>query len=149
MTHFAKGFDSGLRVLLLGTALWAWSGQWPSQAASPQEASGQPASASAQGSAEADVRVYTTVPGDTLAKIVRTQFKDSPLQAHLLVQAVRQHNPSGLPAKSEQRIKTGTVLQLPSHTRLVRDTLQALLPADSLAAPAAQSQDRASWVRFP
>jgi hypothetical protein len=91
---------------------------------------------------------YTTKAGDTLNKIVLSQYKDSPLHTQILVKAVRQLNPQGLPSKADQRLKTGLTLQLPAHGPLVRDTLQAHLPEGS-AVTNGQSLSREHWVRFP
>jgi Tfp pilus assembly protein FimV len=125
----------------------------PAWAAGPATANAPGAAASAAHSAASatasGATAYTSKAGDTLNKIVHSHYKDSPLQASVLVKAVRQLNPTGLPAKADQRLKVGTALQLPSHVQVVRDTLQAVLPEGHAVTPNSPPLSREHWVRFP
>ena len=141
MKHIPQRVGQLAAWVLLGTGVLAHSGQ--ASAAEPA------ATSLSAPSGEATTAAYTTKAGDTLQKLVARHYKDSPLKPQALVQAVRQLNPEGLPAKPEQRIKTGTVLQLPEHSFVLRETLRSLLPESSAAAAAGAALPREHWVRFP
>ena len=125
----------------------------PAWAAGPATANATgaaaPAANTAASASAAGASAYTSKAGDTLNKIVHSHYKDSPLQASVLVKAVRQLNPTGLPAKADQRLKVGTALHLPSHAQVVLETLQAHLPEGHTAHTNAPPLSREHWVRFP
>lgn len=121
----------------------AWAAGHAAPGAAPATAH-----ASAQPETGPHLTAYTSKAGDSLNKIVLSHYKGSPLQTAVLVKAVRQHNPVGLPARADARIKTGTQLHLPQHTQVMRDTLQAMQPQDASAAAPAPDR-REHWVRFP
>lgn len=134
--------------VLIGTSVLAVSAAFSALAATPAATSAPAANSPAAHNAHG-ATAYTSKAGDTLNKIVSSQYKDSPLHSNLLVKAVRQLNPNGLPAKPDQRLKTGTVLHLPSHAQVVLETLQAHLPEGHTAHTNSPPLSREHWVRFP
>lgn len=140
---FAPAVRPSWMGVVLCALTWAFMGATPSQAAQPTSSA-----TSAPTAPEGASLSYTTKAGDTLNKIVHSQFKDSPLHTQVLVKAVRQLNPAGLPPKADQRLKTGLSLQLPAHNTVLREVLQAHLP-EGTAAPKAPTLSQEHWVRFP
>ncbi len=134
--------------VLIGTSVLAVSAAFSAFAATPAATSAPAANSPAAHNAHG-ATAYTSKAGDTLNKIVSSQYKDSPLHSNVLVKAVRQLNPNGLPAKPDQRLKTGTVLHLPSHAQVVLETLQAHLPEGHTAHTNSPPLSREHWVRFP
>jgi len=94
-------------------------------------------------------RIYITVAGDTLDRVVHKTLAHSPLKAELLRQALVQANPKVLPATGNPRLKPGTELYLPDHEALLRRTLEPLLKPADAQANADTAPDRRRWVRFP
>jgi Tfp pilus assembly protein FimV len=94
---------------------------------------------------------YTTAAGDTLEKIASRQYAGSPLNMGLLVQHLQQANAEVLgKASARQRIKTGTVLRLPEHARLVQLSLTPFLAAQPDPSHAGHSPEaRRRWVHYP
>ncbi|MEY4471265.1 MAG: hypothetical protein RIT20_1606 [Pseudomonadota bacterium] len=143
-------FKQAVGGVLIGTSVFAVSAAFSAfaatatTAATSAPAANSPAAHNAHGAT-----AYTSKAGDTLNKIVSSQYKDSPLHSNVLVKAVRQLNPNGLPAKPDQRLKTGTVLHLPSHAQVVLETLQAHLPEGHTAHTNSPPLSREHWVRFP
>ncbi|MEY2782687.1 MAG: hypothetical protein RLZZ134_746 [Pseudomonadota bacterium] len=136
--------------VLIGTSVLAVSAAFSAFAATPAPgATSAPAANSPAAHNAHGATAYTSKAGDTLNKIVSSQYKDSPLHSNVLVKAVRQLNPNGLPAKPDQRLKTGTVLHLPSHAQVVLETLQAHLPEGHTAHTNSPPLSREHWVRFP
>ena len=143
-------FKQAVGGVLIGTSVWAVSGAFSAFAAGPTTAAtSAPAATSPAAHSAHGATAYTSKAGDTLNKIVSSQYKDSPLHPNVLVKAVRQLNPNGLPAKPDQRLKTGTVLHLPSHAQVVLETLQAHLPEGHTAHTNSPPLSREHWVRFP
>jgi len=141
-------FKQAVGGVLIGTSVLAVSGALSAFAATPAATSAPAANSPAAHNAHG-ATAYTSKAGDTLNKIVTSQYKDSPLHPNVLVKAVRQLNPNGLPAKPDQRLKTGTVLHLPSHAQVVLETLQAHLPEGHTAHTNSPPLSREHWVRFP
>ncbi len=141
-------FKQAVGGVLIGTSVLAVSGAFSALAATPAATSTPAANSPAAHNAHG-ATAYTSKAGDTLNKIVSSQYKDSPLHSNVLVKAVRQLNPNGLPAKPDQRLKTGTVLHLPSHAQVVLETLQAHLPEGHTAHTNSPPLSREHWVRFP
>jgi Tfp pilus assembly protein FimV len=141
-------FKQAVGGVLIGTSVLAVSGTFSALAATPAATSAPAANSPAAHNAHG-ATAYTSKAGDTLNKIVSSQYKDSPLHPNVLVKAVRQLNPNGLPAKPDQRLKTGTVLHLPSHALVVLETLQAHLPEGHTAHTNSPPLSREHWVRFP
>lgn len=141
-------FKQAVGGVLIGTSVLAVSGAFSALAATPAATSAPAANSPAAHNAHG-ATAYTSKAGDTLNKIVSSQYKDSPLHSNVLVKAVRQLNPNGLPAKPDQRLKTGTVLHLPSHAQVVLETLQAHLPEGHTAHTNSPPLSREHWVRFP
>jgi Tfp pilus assembly protein FimV len=146
-------FKQAVGGVLMGTSVWALTGALgalsafaagPSTAATAAPSGTSAAAHSAQGTT-----AYTSKAGDTLNKIVASHYKDSPLHPSVLVKAVRQFNPTGLPAKPDQRLKTGTAVHLPAHAQVVLETLKAHLPDGHSALPSGPPLGREHWVRFP
>jgi Tfp pilus assembly protein FimV len=143
-------FKQAVGGVLIGTSVFAVSGVFSAFAATPAPgATSAPAANSPAAHNAHGATAYTSKAGDTLNKIVSSQYKDSPLHPNVLVKAVRQLNPNGLPAKPDQRLKTGTVLHLPSHAQVVLETLQAHLPEGHTAHTNSPPLSREHWVRFP
>lgn len=141
-------FKQAVGGVLIGTSVLAVSAAFSALAATPAATSAPAANSPAAHNAHG-ATAYTSKAGDTLNKIVSSQYKDSPLHSNVLVKAVRQLNPNGLPAKPDQRLKTGTVLHLPSHAQVVLETLQAHLPEGHTAHTNSPPLSREHWVRFP
>ena len=141
-------FKQAVGGVLIGTSVWAVSGALSAFAASPTPGATSAPVANSPAAAHG-ATAYTSKAGDTLNKIVASQYKDSPLHTSVLVKAVRQLNPNGLPAKPDQRLKTGTALHLPSHAQVVLETLQAHLPEGHSAHTNGPPLSREHWVRFP
>ncbi|MEY4662230.1 MAG: hypothetical protein RLZZ239_703 [Pseudomonadota bacterium] len=141
-------FKQAVGGVLIGTSVLAVSAAFSAFAATPAATSAPAANSPAAHNAHG-ATAYTSKAGDTLNKIVSSQYKDSPLHSNVLVKAVRQLNPNGLPAKPDQRLKTGTVLHLPSHAQVVLETLQAHLPEGHTAHTNSPPLSREHWVRFP
>ena len=145
-------FKQAVGGVLIGTSVFAVSGAFGAFAATPTAtpaATSAPAANSPAAHNAHGATAYTSKAGDTLNKIVSSQYKDSPLHSNVLVKAVRQLNPNGLPAKPDQRLQTGTVLHLPSHAQVVLETLQAHLPEGHTAHTNSPPLSREHWVRFP
>ncbi len=143
-------FKQAVGGVLMGTSVWALSGALSAFAAGPTTtATAAPAANSAAAHSAQGATAYTSKAGDTLNKIVSSQYKDSPLHPSVLIKAVRQLNPNGLPAKPDQRLKTGTAVQLPAHAQVVLEALQAHLPEGHSAHPNGAPLSREHWVRFP
>ena len=135
--------------VVLCALAWTFMGATPSHAAQPATSAISATTAITGSSPTEGASVsYTTKAGDTLNKIVHSQFKDSPLHTQVLVKAVRQLNPDGLPPKADQRLKTGLSLKLPVHHALLREILQAHLP-EGMGAPKGATLSQEHWVRFP
>ncbi len=94
-------------------------------------------------------RIYVTVPGDTLERVVHKTMASSPLRMELLRQALVAANPDLIPADRNPRIKPGTALQLPDHDALVRSVLLPLLQPFEAAHTPSPADGRRKWVRYP
>jgi len=94
---------------------------------------------------------YTTVAGDTLEKIAGKQYTGSPLNMGLLLRHLQEANAEVLGKTSaRQRIRTGTVLRIPEHARLVQLSLTPFLAAQPDPSHAGHSPEaRRRWVHYP
>jgi Tfp pilus assembly protein FimV len=136
----APNVQAAVRVLL---------GQTVSQ---PVAASAAPAGAShsAQASGRAVVAVRK---GETLARIVRAHFKDSPFREDFIYKAFVQLNPEAFPRKTHHIVRAGAQLQVPSHADLMGmaeegGSAVANLAHTPVSAPPSAMQVK-RWVRFP
>lgn len=111
------------------------------------ETAAQPAAA--QGTPQ--VMRYTTRNGDTLERIAQQQFRDSPLQTAVVVKMLQEHNLLLVgEVRPRQRLKTGLLLEMPSHEQLARKVLMPYLQADQAAnAEPSTPEQRKAWVRYP
>lgn len=97
---------------------------------------------------------YTTKAGDTIERVMKNAMPDSPLNPQVLRKALADANPQVVNGKPGQKFKTGSVIQLPDHGVLVRNTLEAFAPAGSEASyrsgySASDPASRRHWVRYP
>lgn len=94
---------------------------------------------------------YTTVAGDTLEKIASKQYAGSPLNMGLLLRHLQEANAEVLgKTAARQRLKTGTVLRIPEHARLVQLSLAPFVPAPQESPNTGHSPEaRRRWVHYP
>lgn len=98
-------------------------------------------------------RVYVTVAGDTLDRVIRKTMADSPLKDELLRQAFIAANPKAFAAGRNSRLKVGTELKLPETQALLREILLPLLSPTEVGSyfppPPTTAEERRRWVRYP
>lgn len=101
-------------------------------------------------------KTYTTQSGDTIERVLKHAMPDSPLNPTLLRKALTDANPNVVSGKVGQKFKTGTVVNLPEHSTLVRHTLEAYLSPGSegssyggFSASASDPASRRHWIRYP
>lgn len=95
---------------------------------------------------------YTTQAGDTVERILKNAMADSPLNPALLRKALADANPKVVNGKAGQKFKAGTLIVLPEHGALVRNTLETFSASGAEASYRSGSSDPASrrhWVRYP
>jgi len=94
---------------------------------------------------------YTTMAGDTLEKIASKQYAGSPLNMGLLLRHLKEANAEVLGKTSaRQRLKSGTVLRIPEHARLVQMSLAPFLPAPQDTPGSGHGPEaRRRWVHYP
>ena len=148
----------GLGAVLLGSLVHAALAAGPSQAASPSQAQshGQSQGQShghSQAASPQPARVYVTVAGDTLDRVIRKTMADSPLKDDLLRQAFIAANPKAFAAGRNSRLRVGTELKLPETNALLRDILLPLLSPTEVGSyfppPPTTAEERRRWVRYP
>lgn len=146
----------GLGAVLLGAlvhaALAAGPSQAPSQATAHAPSHAQSHAHSPAASPHA-ARVYVTVAGDTLDRVIRKTMADSPLKDDLLRQAFIAANPKAFAAGRNSRLRVGTELKLPETNALLRDILLPLLSPTEVGSyfppPPTTAEERRRWVRYP
>ncbi len=89
---------------------------------------------------------YVVKPGDTLDKVVRVAFPNSPLRPDLLRDEVTRLNPAAFTKGSPKVLMAGANLQLPEHEALLSKHLGK---AASGASADTGSDARRHWVRYP
>jgi len=111
----------------------------------------QPTDAPAQGHNATGFVAYTTLAGDTLEKIASKQYAGSPLNMGLLLRHLKEANAEVLGKTSaRQRLKSGTVLRIPEHARLVQMSLAPFLPAPQDTPGSGHGPEaRRRWVHYP
>ena len=84
-------------------------------------------------------------------KVVQKVYANSPLTLQVLRQALVEANPKVVTGNPQQRVKAGTVLNVPDHGQVVRNVLTPLAASEnSESGPAARDYPaRRQWVRFP
>ena len=95
---------------------------------------------------------YTTQAGDTVERILKNAMADSPLNPALLRKALADANPKVVNGKAGQKFKAGTLIVLPEHGALVRNTLETFSASGAEASYRSGPSDPASrrhWVRYP
>lgn len=97
---------------------------------------------------------YTTKAGDTVDRLVQNTLSASPLNPVLLRKALAELNPHTVTGKAGQKFKPGTVITLPDHGQLVRDTLAPFADPSSEHSPrsgnsAGDPSSRRNWIRYP
>ena len=146
----------GLGAVLLGALVHAALAAGPSQAPS-QATAHAPSHAQSHGHSPAAsphaARVYVTVAGDTLDRVIRKTMADSPLKDDLLRQAFIAANPKAFAAGRNSRLRVGTELKLPETNALLRDILLPLLSPTEVGSyfppPPTTAEERRRWVRYP
>lgn len=99
-------------------------------------------------------KTFTLKSSQTLDKVVQDVYKDSPLSYSILRNALLKANPLILSGNPAQRIKVGLTLNIPDHSQLVVQTLNAFVSdADGIDKQGkfynAAASARRNWVRFP
>ena len=103
--------------------------------------------AMAQPGAEAGSKhSYVVKSGDTLDKVVRAAFPNSPLRPDLLRDEITRLNPAAFTKGSPKLLMAGANLQLPEHDALLGKHLGK--PASGGSADTG-SEARRHWVRYP
>ena len=97
---------------------------------------------------------YTTKAGDTVERVLKNAMPDSPLNPQVLRKALADANPQVVNGKPGQKFKAGSVIQLPDHALLVRNTLENFAPPGGEASyrsgySASDPASRRHWVRYP
>jgi hypothetical protein len=95
---------------------------------------------------------YTTQAGDTVERILKNAMADSPLNPALLRKALADANPKVVNGKAGQKFKAGTLIVLPEHGALVRNTLETFSASGAESSYRSGPSDPASrrhWVRYP
>lgn len=146
----------GLGAVLLGALVHAALAAGPSQAPS-QATAHAPSHVQSHGHSPAAsphaARVYVTVAGDTLDRVIRKTMADSPLKDDLLRQAFIAANPKAFAAGRNSRLRVGTELKLPETNALLREILLPLLSPTEVGSyfppPPTTAEERRRWVRYP
>lgn len=117
-----------------------------SMAATASPAAGEPAVPAAS--------AYTTKAGDTVERLLKNAMPDSPLNPGVLRKALADANPNVVTGKAGQKFKPGTVINLPEHSTLVRNTLETFVPPGSegfsrSGNSASDPASRRHWIRYP
>ena len=101
----------------------------------------------AESGAEAPAKgSYVGKPGDTLDKVVRAVFPNSPLRPDLLRDEITRLNPAAFTKGSPKMLMAGATLQLPEHDAV----LNKHLGKSTASQPAHNDADaRRHWVRYP
>jgi Tfp pilus assembly protein FimV len=121
--------------------------------APPSQAHAAPQAGAAPATSAHVSRVYVTVAGDTLDRVIRKTMADSPLKDDLLRQALIAANPKAFAAGRNSRLKPGTELKLPETHALLREILLPLLSPTEVGSyfppPPSTAEERRRWVRYP
>ena len=112
------------------------------------------AMAAADATSAPAAKTYTTQAGDTIERLLKNAMPDSPLNPTLLRKALADANPNVVSGKAGQKFKSGTVVNMPEHSTLVRNTLEAYTAPGGEGAShggfsASESASRRHWVRYP
>jgi Tfp pilus assembly protein FimV len=89
---------------------------------------------------------YVVKAGDTLDKVVRAAFPNSPLRPDLLRDEITRLNPSAFTKGSPKVLMAGAQLQLPEHEALLSKHLGKAAAGNSTDTGA---DARRHWVRYP
>ena len=101
----------------------------------------------AQSAAEAPSKAgYVVKPGDTLDKVVRVAFPNSPLRPDLLRDEITRLNPAAFTKGSPKVLMAGVNLQLPEHDALLGKHLGKSASGGGADTGA---DARRHWVRYP
>ncbi len=142
-------WGAALLGALLHAPLALAAGGAPTHSHAPSHAAPSGGAASAAHAS----RVYVTVAGDTLDRVIRKTMADSPLKDELLRQAFIAANPKVFAAGRNSRLRVGTELKLPETNALLRDILLPLLSPTEVGSyfppPPTTAEERRRWVRYP
>jgi hypothetical protein len=142
-------WGAALLGALLHAPLALAAGGAPTHSHAPSHAAPSGGAASAAHAS----RVYVTVAGDTLDRVIRKTMADSPLKDELLRQAFIAANPKAFAAGRNSRLRVGTELKLPETNALLRDILLPLLSPTEVGSyfppPPTTAEERRRWVRYP
>jgi len=97
---------------------------------------------------------YTTKAGDTVERLLKNTMADSPLNPGVLRKALADANSNVVTGKAGQKFKPGTIIHLPDHSTLVRNTLETFVPPGSegfsrSGNSASDPASRRHWIRYP
>jgi Tfp pilus assembly protein FimV len=114
-----------------------------------------PTKAHASANAAAEGRKVVVVrKGETLVRIVRAHFKDSPFRDDFIYKAFVAMNPEVFPRKTHHVLTAGASLQVPTHGDLMA-MAEGQSPATlgqgehAASSGAGNPAQRKHWVRFP
>ena len=105
------------------------------------------ASAAEPGAEPASKANYVVKPGDTLDKVVRAAFPNSPLRPDLLRDEITRLNPAAFTKGSPKVLMAGANLQLPEHDALLSKHLGK--PPTVSGSADTGSDARRHWLRYP
>lgn len=88
---------------------------------------------------------YMVKPGDTLDKVVRAAFPNSPLRPDLLRDEIMRLNPSAFTKGTPKVLMAGATLQLPAHEALLTQHLGKAQGGNTDSG----AEARRHWVRYP
>lgn len=130
----------------LDEAVRSFLGQTVTQAM--PHSSGGSASAAPSGARQ----VVVVKRGETMARIARAHFKDSPFSNDFIYKAFVALNPGAFPRKTHNIVTAGASLQVPTTADLMA-MVEGNSPSGATSAGAAASHSSPSqqknWVRFP
>lgn len=91
--------------------------------------------------------------GETMSRIVRAHFKDSPFSNDFIYKAFVALNPQAFPRKTHNIVTAGASLQVPTTADLIAmvggSTPASGSSASATAAAQSSSSPQQNWVRFP
>ena len=103
-----------------------------------------PAVVLAQTPTNAD-KVWTVRSGDTLDKVIQSNYPNSPLRIELLRESIIEKNPSAFSPRSPKLLITGSQLKLPDHAAL----MQRYFKASGAELQDGARDARKGWIRYP
>ena len=102
----------------------------------------------AEAATDASVKsAYVVKAGDTLDKVVRQAYPNSPLREQLLSDALKSTNPQAFLKGKPNVLLAGAMLKVPNHVAMLEQQYK-LFSAPAPGEDASEDSPR-KWVRFP